>query len=260
MFGTTSEANSLAVEERMELLDLVVEAGCDPGRMMPGTGCCSLPDTVILTRQAVESGCAGVLMLPPFYYKGVSEEGLFRHYSEVVQRVGDARLRIYLYHIPPMAMVGITPSLTERLLAAYPGIIAGMKDSSGDWENSKRFLDAFASSGFDFFVGSEGFLLANMRHGGAGCISATANINPAAIHRLYVEWQDATAEAQQAQLNVVRDAVGKSYPMIAALKQVVADARNDAGWVTVRPPLVELDAGQVAGLRAGLAAIGFNMG
>jgi 4-hydroxy-tetrahydrodipicolinate synthase len=259
MFGTTSEANSLSVGERTELLDRAIAGGCDPARMMPGTGCCSLPDTVTLTAHAVRHGCAGVLMLPPFYYKGVSDEGLFRHYSEVVQRVGDARLRIYLYHIPPMAAVGISPGLTERLLKAYPGAIAGMKDSSGDWENSRTFLEAFAATGFDFFVGSEGFLLANMRHGGAGCISATANVNPAAIHRLYLEWQQPTAEAQQAKLNVVRDAVGKNFPMIAALKQVVADSRRDSSWATVRPPLVELNAAQAAELRAGLAVIGFEM-
>lgn len=187
VFGTNSEANSLAAEERMSLLDAVVAAGVDTSRMMPGTGCCSITETVKITSHAVKHGCAGVLMLPPFYYKGVSEEGLYRHYSEVIQRVGDDRLRIYLYHIPPVAVVGITPTLVERLLKAYPTAIAGMKDSSGDWNNTKTFLDAFAKSGFDVFVGSESFLLANMKNGGVGTISATANVNPAAIHKLYTE-------------------------------------------------------------------------
>ena len=144
VFGTNSEANSLSMEERAMLLEELVAAGIDPSRMMPGTGCCSIMETVKLTAQAVEHGCAGVLMLPPFYYKDVSEEGLYRYFSEVVQRVGDARLRIYLYHIPPVAVVGITTGLVERLLAAYPNAIAGMKDSSGDWNNTKTFLDAFA--------------------------------------------------------------------------------------------------------------------
>src|SRR5947208_8888036 len=112
-FGTTSEANSLSIEERSMLLDALVAAGVDPSRMMPGTGCCSITETVRLTSQAVRHGCAGVLMLPPFYYKGVSEEGLFRYFSEVVQRVGEARLRIYLYHIPPVAVVGIKTKLVE---------------------------------------------------------------------------------------------------------------------------------------------------
>ena len=134
----------MAAEERSTLLDALVAAGIDPSRMMPGTGCCSITETVELTAHAVKHGCAGVLMLPPFYYKDVSEEGLYRYFSEVVQRVGDTRLKIYLYHIPPVAIVGITPKLVERLLKAYPNAIAGMKDSSGDWNNTKTFLDAFA--------------------------------------------------------------------------------------------------------------------
>src|SRR5207253_917326 len=163
-FGTTSEGNSLAAEERSMLIDGLVAAGVDTSRLMPGTGCCSITETVKLTAQAVKHGCAGVLMLPPFYYKGVSEEGLYRYFSEVVQRVGDPRLRIYLYHIPPVAMVGITAGLVERLLKSYPNAIAGMKDSSGDWNNTRIFLDEFAQSGFDVFVGSESFLLAGMRN------------------------------------------------------------------------------------------------
>src|SRR6184192_2137899 len=191
VFGTNSEANSMAAGERSTLLDALFAAGTDPSRMMPGTGCCSITETVELTAHAIKHGCAGVLMLPPFYYKNVSEEGLYRYFSEVVQRVGDTRLRIYLYHIPPVAIVGITPKLVERLLKAYPNAIAGMKDSSGDWNNTKIFLDAFVQSagptrtGFDVFVGSETFLLANMRNRGAGTISATANVNPAAIYELY---------------------------------------------------------------------------
>src|SRR2546430_11629914 len=143
VFGTNSEANSLSMEERTMLLEELVAAGIDPARMMPGTGCCSITETVKLTAQAVELGCAGVLMLPPFYYKDVSEEGLYRYFSEVVQRVGDARLQIYLYHIPPVAVGGITTGSVERLLKSYPNAIAGMKDSSGDWNNTKTFLDAF---------------------------------------------------------------------------------------------------------------------
>src|SRR5881398_3752300 len=257
VFGTKSEANSMAAEERSTLLDAVVAAGIDPSRMMPGTGCCSIAETVELTTHAVRHGCAGVLMLPPFYYKDLSEEGLYRYFSEVVQRAGDTRLKIYLYHIPPVAIVGITPKLVERLLKAYPNTIAGMKDSSGDWNNTKTFLDAFAETAraarsFDVFVGSESFLLANMRHGGAGTISATANVNPAAIYELYHKCSGVCVkrrgerktpgtrgygkalaaasasttdlEDQQAQLNAVRQMFSnRKFPsMIAALKQAIA--------------------------------------
>ena len=259
VFGTNSEANSLATDERMSLLDGLAAGGLDTSRMMPGTGCCSITETVKLTSHAVKHGCAGVLMLPPFYYKGVSEDGLYRHFSEVVQRVGDSRLRIYLYHIPPVAVVGITPGLVERLLKAYPNAIAGMKDSSGDWNNTKVFLDGFAKAGFDVFVGSESFLLANMRNGGVGTISATANVNPAAIHKLYTEWQNADADEQQQKLNVTRDAFGKKYLMIGALKQGIAIYADDPAWARVRPPLAELTAAQAQSLAAELKQIGFTM-
>ncbi len=258
VFGTNSEANSLSVNERTALLDALLAGGVDASRMMPGTGCCALPDTVRLTEHAVKAGCAGVLMLPPFYYKGVSDDGLFRSFAEVIERVGDARLRIYLYHIPPVAVVGITPKLVERLLKAYPTAIAGMKDSSGDWNNTKTMLDAFAKSGFDVFVGSESFLLANMRNGGAGCISATANVNPAAIDKLYREWQGSDADAQQAALDVVRTTVGQ-YVMIPALKQVVAHYAQDPAWITVRPPLVQITEAQAEKVIADLDKLGFTM-
>jgi 4-hydroxy-tetrahydrodipicolinate synthase len=311
-FGTTSEANSLSAKERMAFLDALVVAGVDPSRMMPGTGCCSIIETVKLTTQAVKHGSAGVLMLPPFYYKNVDEEGLYRYFSEVVQRVGDARLKIYLYNIPPVAVVGITTALVERLLKAYPNAIAGMKDSSGDWNITKTFLDAFAvralhetssksqapssksqgsskiqypkdemtfgarrrgdidhQTSFDVFVGSESFLLANMRNGGAGTISATANVNPAAIHELYAaclgqskfENRESKLEQQQARLNVVREVFSsRKFPsMIAALKQAIAIYANDSEWARVRPPLIELTSQQATLLAEQLRTIGFAM-
>lgn len=259
VFGTNSEANSQSAKERMMLLDALIAAKLDPARMMPGTGACSLTETVELTSHAVKHGAAGVLMLPPFYYKGVPEDGLVRYFSEVIERVADPRLKIYLYHIPPIAVVGITPGLVEKLLKRYPQQIAGMKDSSGDWSNTKVFLDAFAKQGFDVFVGSESFLLQGMRNGGVGTISATANVNPAAIDKLYREWQNADAEAQQAALNVARDAFGKKYLMIAALKAGIAHFSGDAEWANTRPPLVPLTAEQQASLASELKAIGFTM-
>lgn len=258
VFGTNSEANSLSVEEKIELLDRLVGAGLDPGRMMPGTGCCALPDSVRLTAHAVKLGCGGVLMLPPFYYKGVSDDGLFKSFAEVVERVGEARLRVYLYHIPPVAQVPITLALVERLLTAYPGQIAGMKDSGGDWTNTKAFLDAFAKRGFDVFAGAETFLLQNMRHGGAGCISATANVNPAAIAHLYDTWQGAEAEAQQARLDAIRGIFAR-FPMIPALKAAIAHYGKDPAWATVRPPLVALTRAQATALVTELERTAFRM-
>jgi 4-hydroxy-tetrahydrodipicolinate synthase len=258
VFGTNSEANSLATEEKIELLDRLLAAGVDPARMMPGTGCCALTDSVRLTRHAVKLGCGGVLMLPPFYYKGVSDEGLFRSFAEVVERVGDTALRIYLYHIPPVSNVAITLPLIERLLTAYPGTIAGAKDSGGDWTYTKAMLDQFGKSGFDVFPGAETFLLAGMRNGGAGCISATANTNPAAIARLYDTWREADADAQQKRLDEIRGTFAK-YPMIPALKAAIAHWSSTPEWGTVRPPLVALTKAQADSLVSDLKAKSFDM-
>ena len=247
VFGTNSEANSLSVGEKIELLDRLKEAGVDTGRMMPGTGCCALTDTVELTAHAAEIGCAGTLMLPPFYYKGVSDEGIYANFAEVIERVGNSDLRIYLNHIPPIAQVGFSVDLIERLITDYPNTIAGIKDSSGDWDNTHAMLERKWDD-FRIFVGSESFLLANMRNGGAGCISATANVNPAAIDHLYQHWQADDADTMQQSLNDIRDAV-MAYPMIPALKATVAEFSGDDAWRTVRPPLVALDrdsSGQLA--------------
>jgi 4-hydroxy-tetrahydrodipicolinate synthase len=257
-FGTTSEANSLSMEEREALLEQLVGGGIDPAKLLPGTGCCALTDTVRLTKSALRYGCAGVLMLPPFYYKGVSDEGLFRSIAEVVERVGDSRLRVYLYHIPPVAQVGFSAGLVKRLVERYPGVVAGMKDSSGDWNNTKAMLDAFAGAGFDVFAGSERFLLATLRNGGAGCITATANVNPAAIDRLFREWRSPQAERLQEGLNAVRNAIEK-HPAIPALKAVRAHFSEDPAWRTVRPPLVELPAAPAEALLADLRQAGFAM-
>jgi 4-hydroxy-tetrahydrodipicolinate synthase len=258
VFGTNSEANSIAVDEKMVLLEKLVSAGVDPARMMPGTGHCAIPDSVKLTAQAVKLGCAGVLMLPPFYYKGVSDEGLYRNFAEIIERVGEPRLRVYLYHIPPVAQVPISLALVEKLLKKYPGTIAGMKDSGGDWNNTKAFLDAYAKDGFDVFPGAETFLLQGMRHGGAGCISATANTNPGPIARLFETWRNGDADAQQTRLDEIRTTFAK-YPMIPALKAAIAHYGGDAAWTTVRPPLVELTPEQSRSLIADLDARGFTM-
>jgi 4-hydroxy-tetrahydrodipicolinate synthase len=256
IFGTNSEANSLSLAERLSLLDAALEAGLDPNRMMPGSGACALPDAIKLTDRAVKGGCAGVLMLPPFYYKGVSDDGLFAFYDRVIQAVGDSALRIYLYHIPLVSQIPISLSLIERLLKAHPNTVAGIKDSSGDWTNTMTMLENFDN--FDVFVGSERFLLAGMRHGAVGCISATANITPAAIQSLYQNWQAEDADDQQAGLTSFREAI-ESYPMIPALKASIAWARDDPAWSRVRPPLVGLGSNAMDNLSITLKQSGFSM-
>jgi len=258
IFGTNSEANSMSVNEKIELMDALLAAGVPANTLMPGTGHCALTDSIELTRRAVRVGCAGVLMLPPFYYKGVADEGLYRNFAEVIERVGDDRLKVYLYHIPPVSQVGISLALIERLLKSYPGIVAGVKDSSGDWNNTKAMLDAFAKAGFDVFAGSEVFLLDNMRNGGKGCITATGNVNPGPIDNVFRNWRSADADRLQAGITATRKIVQK-VSMIPALKAIIAHFGNDPEWRTVRPPLVELAPEQESGLVAELKSAGFTM-
>jgi 4-hydroxy-tetrahydrodipicolinate synthase len=258
VFGTNSEANSMSVGEKLKLLDALVEAGVPGERLMPGTGCCALTDTVEMTRHAVQCGAGGVLMLPPFYYKGVSDDGLFASYSEVIQRVGDSRLRIYLYHIPQVSQVPISLDLIERLLKAYPDSIAGIKDSSGQWDNTLAMLQRFQPQGFDVFAGSESFLLATLLNGGAGCITATGNVNPGAISALYRHWQDADADTRQQQLDTVRNTFAR-FPMIPAMKAATAHFSHDALFANVRAPLVKLGTQPAAELMGALKALDFAM-
>lgn len=257
VFGTNSEANSLSVDEKIMLLDRLVDAGVDTSRMMPGTGCCALTDTVNLTAHAAKIGCAGTLMLPPFYYKGVSDDGIFANFAEVIERVGNESLRIYLYHIPPIAQVGFSVDLIDRLVTRYPKTIVGIKDSSGDWDNTYSMLERKWDD-FRVFVGSESFLLANMRNGGAGCISATANVNPAAIDQLYQSWESDDADEQQKALDDIRDTV-MAFPMIPALKATVAEFSGDEQWRVVRPPLVSLGQEKSAALTEALREKNFAM-
>ncbi|HWT86975.1 MAG TPA: dihydrodipicolinate synthase family protein [Myxococcales bacterium] len=241
-FGTTGEANSLSVEERERLLDALLEGGVPAEKLIPGTGCAALPDTVRLSKKAARAGCAGVLVLPPFYYKNPSEEGLYRSFAQAIDKTGEGRLRVYLYHIPQVSQVGIPLRLIERLLKAYPGVIAGIKDSSLELENTRSMLRAFP--GFEVFVGTEKFLLATLREGGAGCITAIANVNAPAISRAFRE----RTEERQREIDAVR-VVFEKLPMIAALKETVARRTGDARWRAVRPPLVELSPAERATLK-----------
>jgi 4-hydroxy-tetrahydrodipicolinate synthase len=236
-FGTTSEGNSLGIDERMEMLDELVDGGIDPKRLMPGTGACSLTDAIILTEHAVEMGCGGVLMLPPFYYKNPSDEGLFRFFAEVIEEVGDDGLKVYLYHIPPMAQVGFPLSLISRLVKEFPATVVGLKDSSGDWSNTKAILEAVPN--FEVFPGSEIFLLDGLRNGAVGCISATANVSARAIRNVYDNWQGADADKLQADVTALRKAI-QGWPMIPVIKALIAHYRQDPGWANARPPLTPL--------------------
>ena len=237
VLGTTSEANSLTLGERRKVIDVLIEDGVAPEKLLPGTGACAIDDAVVLCRHAGELGCAGVLLLPPFYYKNVSDDGLFAFVAAVVERCGPNVPRILLYHFPAMAAVGWSKDLIARLLAAFPGIVAGMKDSSGNAEHTKAVIDAFP--GFAVFPGAEIYLLKALQWGAAGCISATANVNARAIASLIAHWDEADAPTRQEALVAVRRSFD-GFPTVAAVKTVIAAKTGDKSWLTVRPPLVPL--------------------
>ena len=237
VFGTTSEGNSLSAAERCSIMDDLVAGGVPARALLPGTGACALPDAVALTRHAVELGAAGVLVLPAFYYKNTSDDGIFAYYAQLIEGVGDERLRVYLYHFPVMSTVNMSPGLIGRLLKAYPGTIAGLKDSSGDFAATKRLIAEFP--GLAVFPSSEANLDEGLSLGAAGCISASANIQPGAIRQLIDAHGTPGAAALNEKVCALRHEVEK-FPFIGALKAAFAHYLNDDAWLASRPPLVEL--------------------
>lgn len=257
VLGTTGEGNSLSVDERIALLERLISDGIPARVLLPGTGCCAIPDTVRLTKRAVDLGVPAVLILPPFYYKNVSEDGLFAAFAEVIERVGDSRLRVYLYHFPHMSAVPLTAALVERLLARYPDSVIGMKDSSGELANMVDTARRFP--GFDVFSGSDELLLPLLRAGGVGSITAISNVVPSLCAQVYAAWRagnEATAEQAQAVLTAIRREF-VPYPLSAALKEIVARNTGRARWRILRPPLVPLFTADAATLARALDNVGF---
>jgi 4-hydroxy-tetrahydrodipicolinate synthase len=225
--------------------------------MLPGTGTTALPDTVLLTRRAAELGCRGALLLPPFYYKNPSEEGLFAYFSEVIERVG-GEIGIYLYHFPAQSAVPITLELIGRLLRAFPGKVKGVKDSSGDLANTKAYVDVFAADGFEVYCGDDGALHALLQEGGAGCITAAANVGSAISALVYANWDRRAGAEAQVTLSAIRSAV-TSAALIPGLKALVARHTGEPGWRTVRPPHVELSGAAETKLFASFDACGLKL-
>lgn len=254
ILGTTSEANSLSLSERIGLMQALIDGGIAARRLLPGTGACAVPDAVELSRQATHAGCAGVLLLPPFFYKGVPNAGLLDYVSQVVENVGDSRLRVYLYHIPQMAGAGWSLDLIGLLREAFPEVVVGLKDSSGDWRNTRAIIEAFP--GFAVFPASESFMSDAIPLGAAGCISATANVNAGGIARLIAALRAGKdAAAAQASAAAVREAVS-AFPLVPAVKTVLAARYGKADWCRMRPPLRPLSEAEALKLRAAPALAG----
>ncbi|HCV88534.1 MAG TPA: dihydrodipicolinate synthase family protein [Alphaproteobacteria bacterium] len=254
-FGTTGEALSVSSAERMAALEGLVASGIDPRVIIPGTGLCNLPESIALSRHAVELGCAGVMTLPPFYFKGMGDDGYFDYFEKLIDGVDHPDLKIYLYHIPQVSGVGLSIDLVKRLRAAYPEIIVGIKDSSGNWENTARLLEI---DGLIVYPGAELPVIDAIRLGGPGCISATANLNGTDIARVIDlchdgKWQD--AEAAHEAVKAVR-LLFQDYAPIPAQKALLAKRTGDARWNNLRPPFRAIDDATRDKLAADLAPYG----
>ena len=257
ILGTTGEANSFCLKERIRVIEGLVEAGVPGEKLMPGTGSCALTDAVSLTKVAVNVGARGVLMLPPFYYKNPSDDGLFAYYSEVIQRVGDSRLRVYLYHFPQMSATPISYNLIEMLLKAYPDTVVGMKDSSGVLDNMVGAAKNFP--GFCVLSGADDYLLPLLEQGGGGCITACSNVSSplaSAIYQGFQAGEDVSSVHET--LVKVRIAVSQS-PYPAALKALMARHSGNDSWLNLRPPLQNLNGEQTDALFSAFDAIDYQM-
>lgn len=240
-FGTTGEAVSNTVRERIEVLESLVASGtARPDQLMPGTGLCALEDTVALTRHAAQLGCAATMVLPPFFYPP-GDEGLFRYYAALIEALGEDAPRIILYNIPQNTGVRLSPALSARLNRSFPDHVVAYKDSSGDWENTEGVIRTAA--GISVFPASETLLTKAIALGAGGCISATCNSNTAEIRAMYdaARSGDAAAAARlQTGLETHRNAA-VDEGLIGGLKSLKAHQSGDARWLNLRPPMVNAD-------------------
>ena len=256
-FGTTGEGQSFSVAERRAGLDALIAAGIAPRRMLAATGCAALPDAIELTRHALAAGCAGALVLPPFFFKDVTDEGIYATYAALIDGVGDNRLRLYLYHIPQVSGVGLSVAMVSRLAAAYPVVVAGVKDSSGSFDNSRELVAALPQ--LSIFVGHEPHLPALRKLGGAGTICGIANLYPRLMRRLYDNSLDSSPGGELPLIESVIAALMR-FPIFGALKSLQAELSGDASWRALRAPLLPLSTADARALNQAVAAAGIVPG
>ena len=256
-FGTTGEALSVSNDERMQALENLIKSGVSPDKLIPGTGLCNFPDTVKISRHAIELGCKGVMTLPAFYFKDVTDEGLFQYYERLIDEINHPNLKIYLYHIPQVSGVGLSIPLVKKLRSTYPDIIVGIKDSSGVWENTEQLLSI---DGLIVYPGAELPVIDAIKLGGPGCISATANFNPTNIAKVIElshdrKWDQ--AEEVHKDVKEVRY-LFQDYSAIPAQKAMLAIKYKDKRWKNIRPPLVQISEQRSSELEKKLRNHGFN--
>jgi 4-hydroxy-tetrahydrodipicolinate synthase len=247
VLGTTGEATSFSLAQRTKLMNAYREAGLPLDRLMVGTGAAAVADAIALTRHAAQLGFAGALVLPPFYYKGIQDDGLFAFTEAIVQATGDKPVPIYLYHFPGMSAVPWPVPLIKRLRTAFGARIAGLKDSSGDMPFAR---EATTIAGFAVFPSNEATLLEARNGPFAGCISATANLNADLCARAYHAGDQAALDRAVA-IRKIFD--GK--PLVAGVKALLAHIHRDPALARVKPPLAGFAAAERASAVAGYDAL-----
>ncbi len=258
LLGTTGEANSFTIKERHEIIDQTIKQGIPANQIMVGTGCCAYADTIKLTKQAIQAGIDSILLLPPFYYKQIDEDGLLNYFHLVINGVQASNLKIYLYHFPKMAGVGYSTSLVLRLIEEFPGVIVGMKDSTGDWNHMQEILKVIP--GFKFYAGTEKYLLDTLSAGGVGCISATANVTSMLAGQVYQLWKDRAAPDElNEHLKAVRSAFD-GLPFTGALKSIISKWTGMDNWSNLRPPNSLLSRESLDQLEQKLINLNFTIG
>ena len=259
VLGTTGEANSFSVAERLDVIAAAANSGIAKNKLMIGTGCCALPDTIELTKAALDAGFGQILMLPPFYYKGIGNDGLFACYDQVIQSLGDDRMRIVIYDFPTMTGLEINTELLIRLNRAFPKTVVGVKDSSGNWEDMKAV--ARAIPGFRTFAGTELYLLDTLKEGGAGCITATGNATShlcQPVYAAHLAGDAAGAEAAQATASAARKML-QAFGFVPGMKELLAQNTGDEAWRNMRPPMLPLSSEAVAALNQACHELGFTL-
>ncbi len=257
LLGTTGEANSFSLSEKMDLLKQSINDGMDPENVMVGTGSTSYHETTELSKFAFSLGFKHILLLPPFYYKQVTDQGLFDYFKRVVDGLNNPGLGIYLYHIPKLTGVHLSMHLIEKLLNHFPGQFLGMKDSSGDLQHMQQVISEFP--GFDVFAGTEKYLLPVLRSGGAGCISATANLTVKMVAELFHGWKSGKADHYQEEITAIRSTL-EQYPLVGILKALMAHFMEDTQWQHTQPPNSLASSEDVTRCLAGLKEADFDPG
>ncbi len=232
-FGTTGEGASFELKDREHALTAFAKAGIAPSKTVLGVMATAIGDGVEQAKLAYAAQCKGILLTPPYYLKGLDEEGLYAWFAGLFEALGTAARNVILYHIPSVTAVPISVELVARLSKAFPGVVMGVKDSSCDWNNTQALLKNFSKT-HTILVGDERDLAHAVREGGQGCISGLANIAPDLMQPLVRQGRE------EPRVNQLVEEIGK-YPVLPAVKSLIAHRTGDKGWLAMRPPLVALD-------------------